>query len=74
MNLVENPLKRRPKRARTMTEEIMGEEAINEDAEEINTKVELTKVIKVMAKIFYKREHLRKEGLIYEFDKMQRLL
>ncbi len=70
MNLVKNPLKRGSKRARTITEEVMGKKAINEDAKKINTKVELIKVIKMMAKIFYEKEHLRKEDPIYEFDKM----
>ena len=72
MNLVENPLKR-PKRKAMVEEETMDEEATNEEAiveEGVNTKVELTRAIKAMVKIFYDREHLKKEGLIYEFDEM----
>ncbi len=55
----------------------MDEEATNEEVtveKGINTKVELTRAIKAMAKIFYDREHLKKEGLIYEFDEMRSLL
>ncbi len=34
----------------------------------------LTRANKAIAKIFYDREYLKKEGLIYEFDEMQSLL
>ena len=77
MRLVKNLLRRGPKRLKVMDKEGMNEEVIDEEAtdekttdEEVSTKVELTKAIKMIAKIFYDREHLKKEGPIYEFDEM----
>jgi len=67
MSFVENPLKKGHKRVKTMNENVTHEE-------KVSMNFDLTKAIKVMANIFYEREHLRKEGPIYEFDEMRRLL
>ncbi|CAG8745854.1 35082_t:CDS:2, partial [Gigaspora margarita] len=36
-------------------------------------KIEFTKAIKEIAKVFYKREHVKKESPIYTFNEMQSL-
>ncbi|CAG8537958.1 10595_t:CDS:1, partial [Ambispora gerdemannii] len=62
-----------------MDEESVDEE-IDEEAigkvieEEVSIKINFTDTIKVMAKILYEREHLKKESSIYTFDEMRRLL
>ena len=63
MNFVENPLKRGSRQVKTTDEE----------EEEVSEKIGFTRAIKMIAKIFYEREY-NKEGPIYEFDEMQRLL
>ena len=68
MNFVENPLKRESKRVKTTDED---EE---EDEEEVSEKIDFTRAIKMIAKIFYERECNNKEGPIYEFDEMRTLL
>ncbi|CAG8642830.1 6460_t:CDS:1, partial [Ambispora gerdemannii] len=79
MNFVENPLKRGLKKVKIMDKESVDEE-IDEEAigevieEEVSMKIDFTGVIKVMAKILYEREHLKKESPIYTFDEMRRLL
>ena len=75
MNLIENPLKRGSKKLKTMIRDRDGE-ATNEKTveKEVDTKVELTKSIKVMAKIFYEQEYIKKEDPIYNFDEMRGLL
>ena len=62
MNLVENPLKRSPKHVK-VTEE--------EEVSMPDTKLELSEVIKVMAKILYERKHVKKESPIYTLDEMR---
>jgi len=37
---------------------------------EVNIKIDFFRTIKIMAKIVYKREYLKKEETIYLFDKM----
>jgi len=71
--LIENLLKREFKRAKTITEKVIGKEVINKNAKKINVKIKLIKIIKVMAKIFYEKEYLKKEDFIYKFDEIQRL-
>ncbi len=73
INLIENLLKREFKRAKTITEKVIGKEVINKNAKKINVKIKLIKIIKVMAKIFYEKEYLKKEDFIYKFDEIQRL-
>ena len=62
MNFVENPLKRGSRRVKTTDEEGVSE------------KIDFTRAIKIITKIFYEREYSNKEGPIYEFDEMRRLL
>ena len=64
MNFVENPLKRGSRQVKTTDEE----------EEEVSEKIDFTRAIKMIAKIFYEREYNNKEGPIYEFDEMRRLL
>ena len=68
MNFVENPLKRGLRRVKTTDEEGEEEEVI------VSEKIDFTRAIKMMAKIFYERECSNKEGYIHDFDEMQRLL
>ena len=68
MNFVENPLKRGLRRVKTADEEGEEEEVI------VSEKIDFTRAIKMMAKIFYERECSNKEGHIHDFDEMQRLL
>ena len=68
MNFVENPLKRGLRRVKTTDEEGEEEEVI------VSEKIDFTRAIKMMAKIFYERECSNKEGHIHDFDEMQRLL
>ena len=70
MNFVENPLKRGSRRVKTTDEEAEEEE----EEEEVSEKIDFTRAIKMIAKIFYEREYNNKEGPIYEFDEMRRLL
>lgn len=77
MNFVENPLKRGSRRVKTTDEEGEAEEAeeeAEEEEEEVSEKIDFTRAIKIIAKIFYERECSNKEGPIYEFDEMRRLL
>jgi hypothetical protein len=67
MNFVENLLKREPRRVKTTDAEEEEEE------EEVSEKIDFTRAIKMIAKIFYEREY-NKEGPIYKFDEMRRLL
>ncbi len=62
------------KRAKVTDEEAMNENVLNVVEEEASTNVDLTRAIKVMAKILYEREHIKKEVPIYAFDKMRRIL
>src|SRR6266487_4521299 len=62
MNFVENPLKRGSRQVKTT------------DEEEVSEKIDFTRAIKMIAKIFYEREYNNKEGPIYEFDEMRTLL
>ena len=71
MNFVENPLKRGSRRVKTTDEE--GEVKEEEEEEEVSEKIDFTRAIKMIAKIFYEKEY-NKEGPIYEFDEMRRLL
>ena len=68
MNFVENPLKRGSRRVKTTDEEGEAEEEAEE--EEVSEKIDFTRAIKMIAKIFYERECNNKEGPIYEFDEM----
>src|SRR3990170_1455527 len=61
MSFVENPLKKGPKRVKSMNEE------------EVSTKIDFARAIKSMAKILYNREHSKKEEPIYSFDEMRRI-
>ena len=61
-------LKRGLRRVKTADEEGEGEEVI------VSEKIDFTRAIKMMAKIFYERECSNKEGPIHDFDEMQRLL
>ncbi len=61
MHFIENPLKKGPKRVKIITEKEIEEEL---------SMIDLTGVIKKMAKILYDREHLKKKDPIYAFDKM----
>src|SRR6266540_388255 len=70
MRLVENLLKRDPKRVKVTTEE----ETETTIEEEVSMKINLTKAIKSMAKILYDSEHVKKKGPIYGFDEMRELL
>ena len=70
MNFVENPLKRGSRRVKTTDEEAEEEE----EEEEVSEKIDFTRAIKMIAKIFYEREYNNKGGPIYEFDEMRRLL
>ena len=72
MNFVENPLKRGSRRVKTTDEEAEVEE--EEEEEEVSEKIDFTRAIKMIAKIFYEREYNNKEGPIYKFDEMRRLL
>ena len=62
MNFVEIPLKRESKWVKTT------------DEDEVSEKIDFTRSIKMIAKIFYERECNNKEGPIYKFDEMRRLL
>src|SRR5687767_8276999 len=64
MRFVDNPLRRGSKRVRVTVEEVSMP----------STKLELAEAIKVMAKILYEREHVKKESSIYEFDEMRESL
>src|SRR5688572_6824040 len=77
MNFVENHIKRGSRRVKTTDEEGEAEEAeeeAEEEEEEVSEKIDFTRAIKIIAKIFYERECSNKEGPIYEFDEMRRLL
>jgi len=63
MNFVENPLKRGSRRVTTTDEEGEGEE--EEEEEEVSEKIDFTRAIKIIAKIFYEREY-NKEGPILQ--------
>src|SRR3990170_2830639 len=63
MNFVENPLKRGSRSVKATDEE--GETKEEEEEEEVSEKIDFTRAIKMIAKIFYEREN--KEGPIYEF-------
>ncbi|CAG8805560.1 8450_t:CDS:2 [Gigaspora margarita] len=63
-NLVVNPLKKGSKHIKTIEEE----ENICE--EETSIKINLSEAIKMMAKIFYKREHVEKEASIYDLNEI----
>ncbi|CAG8840435.1 24135_t:CDS:2, partial [Gigaspora margarita] len=63
-NLVVNPLKKGSKHIKTVEEE----EDICE--EEMSMKINLSEAIKMMAKIFYKREHVEKEAPIYDLNEI----
>ena len=52
MNFVENPLKRGSRRVKTTDEE--GEA---KEKEEVSEKIDFTRAIKMIAKIFYEREY-----------------
>jgi hypothetical protein len=54
MNFVENPLKRGSRRVKTTDEE---GEAKEEEEEEVSEKIDFTRAIKMIAKIFYEREY-----------------
>ena len=41
--------------------------------EKVSIKIDFSGAVKKMAKIFYKREHFKKEELIYSFDEMRRI-
>ena len=64
------PLKRGSRRVKTTDEEGEAEE----EEEEVSEKIDFTRAIKMIAKIFYERECSNKEGPIYDFDEMRRLL
>ncbi len=73
MYFVKNPLKRDSKRTR-----VVDKEAINKNVTDIverkeNMNFDFTKAIKIIAKILYKREHVKKKVLIYVFDEMQKI-
>ena len=74
MQLVENSLKRGTKRAKVADEKAMNKNVLNVVEEEASMNVDLTRAIKVMAKILYEREHIKKEVPIYAFDEMRRIL
>src|SRR4051794_34612690 len=69
MNFVENPLKRGSRRVNTTDEEAEAEvEAeveveVEAEVEEVSEKIDFTRAIKMIAKIFYEREY-NKEGPI----------
>jgi len=65
MSLVENPLKKGPK-WKKVTEE--------EEVSMPRVKLNLSKVIKTMAKVLYEREYVQKENPIYDFDEMRELM
>jgi hypothetical protein len=74
MNLIENPLSRGPKRLKTTNDgETIGKTTIEKE-KEVDIKLELTKAIETMAKIFYEKEYVKKEVPIYDFDEMRNLL
>jgi hypothetical protein len=62
MYLVENPLRRGIKRVKVR------------DEKEASIRIELTKAIEAIGKILYEREHVEKEGPVYEYDEMRNLL
>ena len=61
MQFVENSLR-----------EVKRVKVVNE--EEVSTTIELTKAIEAIGKILYEREHVEKEGPIYEFEELRNLL
>ncbi|RIB19122.1 hypothetical protein C2G38_2182717, partial [Gigaspora rosea] len=70
MDLVENPLRRGNKRVKGIDQ---AENAGNE-AGTSNEKIELSEAIRLLAKFFYEREHVKKEDTIYTFEELQELL
>jgi len=44
------------------------------DEKEASIRIELTKAIEAIGKILYEREHVEKEGPVYEYDEMRNLL
>ena len=62
MYLVENPLRIGIKRVKVR------------DEKEASIRIELTKAIEAIGKILYEREHVEKEGPVYEYDEMRNLL
>ena len=57
MNFVENPLKRGSRRVKTTDEEGEAKEDVDVDVEEVGEKIDFTRAIKMIAKIFYEREY-----------------
>ena len=64
MYLVENPLRIGIKRVKVRDEKEAS----------ISIRIELTKAIEAIGKILYEREHIEKEGPVYEYDEMRNLL
>ncbi|CAG8819402.1 33287_t:CDS:2, partial [Gigaspora margarita] len=60
-NLVENLLKKGSKQIKTVEKEVIQEE-------ETSMKINLSEAIKMIAKIFYKKEHVEKDAPIYDLD------
>lgn len=82
MNFVENPLRRGAKRVRvsvsevevTTREEVEDARTTMEEEKAMNEEVsmiDLVRAVEAMARIFYEREHVKKEGPIYSYDELR---
>ncbi|RIB07392.1 hypothetical protein C2G38_2214559 [Gigaspora rosea] len=78
MNFVANPLRRGAKRVKVEVEEVKvtTSEEIEENVETMDEEVsmiDLVRTIEAMSRLFYEREHVKKEGPIYSYDELRKV-